>query len=216
MKTDKQLQREVEEELAWDPAVNVTDIGVEVKERVVTLSGHPASYAEKLAAEKAAQRVAGVKAVVVEMDIRLAHGDIRTDEEIANAVRSILSWSVGLPESSVKVQVEKGWVTLRGEVNWAFQRHVVTRTISHMRGVTGVSNLIDVGGDLAADDICEKIGKALQRHAEREANHIGVTAHEGTVTLTGKVDPYAERSAARGAAWSAPGVHAVVDNLTVG
>jgi len=216
MKTDKQLQREVEEELAWDPAVNVTDIGVEVKERVVTLSGHPASYAEKLAAEKAAQRVAGVKAVVVEMDIRLAHGDIRTDEEIANAVRSILSWSVGLPESSVKVQVEKGWVTLRGEVNWAFQRHVVTRTISHMRGVTGVSNLIDVGGDLAADDICEKIGKALQRHAEREANHIGVTAHEGTVTLTGKVDSYAERSAARGAAWSAPGVHAVVDNLTVG
>jgi hypothetical protein len=123
MKTDQQLQREVEEELAWDPAVNVTDIGVEVRERVVTLSGHPASYAEKLAAEKAAQRVAGVKAVVVEMNIRLPHGDIRTDEEIANAVRSMLKWTVGLPEASIQVQVEKGWVTLRGDVDRAFQRH---------------------------------------------------------------------------------------------
>lgn len=216
MKTDQQLQQEVEEELAWDPAVKVTDIGVEVKERVVTLSGHPASYAEKLAVEKAAQRVAGVKAVVVEMSLRLPHGDIRTDEEIANAVRSMLKWTVGLPEAAVQVQVEKGWVTLRGEVDRAFLRHVATRTISHMRGVTGVSNLIDVGGNVAADDIGEKINRALQRHAEREANHIGVTAHEGVVTLTGKVGSYAERSAARGAAWSAPGVHAVVDNLTIG
>jgi osmotically-inducible protein OsmY len=215
MKTDQQLQREVEEELAWDPAVNVTDIGVEVRERVVTLSGHPASYAEKLAAEKAAQRVAGVKAVVVEMNIRLPHGDIRTDEEIANAVRSMLKWTVGLPEASIQVQVEKGWVTLRGDVDRAFQRHVATRTIRHMRGVTGVSNLIDVGGNVAADDIGAKINEALQRHAEREANHIGVTAHQGVVTLTGKVGSYAERSAARGAAWSAPGVHAVIDNLTV-
>jgi osmotically-inducible protein OsmY len=149
MKTDEQLQQEVEEELAWDPAVTATDIGVAVNERVVTLSGHPASYAEKLA-EKAAQRVAGIKAVVVEMSVRLPHGNIRTDEEIASAIRSILKWTVGLPESSVQVQVEKGWVTLRGEVNWAFQRHVVTRTISHMRGVTGVANLIEVGGSVAA------------------------------------------------------------------
>jgi osmotically-inducible protein OsmY len=216
MKTDQQLQQEVEVELAWDPAVTATDIGVPVNDRVVTLSGHPVSYAEKLAAEKAAQRVGGVKAVVVEMSVRLLHGDIRTDEEIANAVRSILKWTVGLPESAVQVQVEKGWVTLRGEVNWAFQRHVVTRTISHMRGVMGVSNLIGVGGDVAADDIGEKIVEALQRHAEREGDHIGVIAHEGIVTLTGKVGSYAERSAARGAAWSAPGVHAVIDNLTVG
>ncbi|SDI85973.1 BON domain-containing protein [Paraburkholderia phenazinium] len=216
MKTDQQLQQEVEEELAWDPAINVTDIGVEVKERVVTLSGHPASYAEKLAAQKAAQRVAGIRAVMVEMDIRLPHGDVRTDEEIANAVRSILTWTVGLRESSVQVEVEKGWVTMRGEVDRAYKRYVATCTVSHMRGVTGVTNLIDVGGDVVAEDIGEKIGRALQRHAEREANHIGVTAHEGIVTLTGKVGSYAERSAARGAAWSAPGVHRVVDNLTVG
>lgn len=216
MKTDQQLQQEVEDELAWDPAVTATDVGVEVKERIVTLSGHPSSYAEKLAAEKAAQRVAGVKAVVVDMDVRLPNGAERTDEDIANSIRSILRWTVGLPESSVQVQVEKGWITLRGDVDWAYQRQVVARAVRHMRGVTGVSNLIEVGGGLAAHDIGEKIGQALQRHAEREANRIRVTAHEGIVTLTGTVGSYAERSAARGAAWSAPGVHAVVDDLTVG
>ncbi|CAN7335601.1 BON domain-containing protein [Paraburkholderia sp. DD10] len=215
MKSDMELKRQVEDELAWDPAVNVADIGVEVHDRVVTLSGHPVSYAEKLAAEKAAQRVAGVKAVVVEMAIRLPHKDVRSDEEIASAVRTILHWTVGLSEEAVKVQVEKGWVTLGGEVDWAYQSHVATRTISHMRGVTGVSNLIRIGGDAAAHDIGEQIGRALQRHAEREAKHIGVKVHEGTVTLEGTVGSLAERSAARGAAWSAPGVHAVIDNLTV-
>ncbi|MFM0124137.1 MULTISPECIES: BON domain-containing protein [unclassified Paraburkholderia] len=215
MKSDMELKRQVEDELTWDPAVNATDIGVEVRDRVVTLSGHLTSYAEKLAAEKAAQRVAGVKAVVVELDVRLLHSDVRTDEEVANAVRAIMHWTVGLSEEAVKVQVEKGWVTLSGEVDWAYQSHVATRTISQMRGVTGVSNLIQIGGDAAAQDIGEQIGKALQRHAEREAKHIGVKVHEGKVTLTGMVDSMAERSAARGAAWSAPGVRAVVDNLTV-
>ncbi|MBW9107034.1 BON domain-containing protein [Paraburkholderia phenoliruptrix] len=215
MKSDFELKRQVEEELAWDPAVESTDIGVEVRDRIVTLSGHPSSYAEKLAAEKAAQRVAGVKAVVVEMSIRLPHADVRTDEEIANAVRTMMRWTVGLNEEAVKVQVEKGWVTLSGEVDCAYQSHVATRTISHMRGVTGVSNLIRIGGEAAAQDIGEQIGKALQRHAEREAKHIEVKVHEGTVTLTGKVGSAAERWAVRGAAWSAPGVHAVVDDLTV-
>ncbi|MBB5462364.1 BON domain-containing protein [Paraburkholderia sp. Cpub6] len=216
MKSDIELQQQVEEELAWDPAVSVTDIGVEVCDRVVTLSGHPVSYAEKVAAEKAAQRVAGVKAVVVEMDVRLLHTDVRTDEDIAKAVRTILRWTVGLSEESVKVQVEKGWVTLSGEVDNAYQSHVATRTISHMRGVTGVSNVIRIVSDAAAQDIGEQISRALQRHADREAKHIAIKVHEGTVTLTGKLDSAAERSAVRGAAWSAPGVHAVIDNLTVG
>jgi hyperosmotically inducible protein len=216
MKSDMELKRQVEEELEWDPAVDATDIGVEVHDRVVTLSGHLVSYAEKLAAEKAAQRVAGVKAVVVEMDVRLLHTEVRTDEEIANAVRSIIHWTVGLSEEAVKVQVEKGWVTLSGEVDCAYHSHIATRTISSMRGVTGVSNLIRIGGDAAALDIAEQIGKALQRHAQREAKHIGVNVREGTVTLTGTVDSLAQRSAVRGVAWSAPGVRAVVDNLAVG
>ncbi len=215
MKTDKQLQLEVEEEMDFDPVVNSANIGVEVTNRIVTLSGHPSSYAEKLAAEKAAQRVAGVKAVVIEMQVRLPHEDVRSDEDTANAVRSMLRWIVGLAEDAVKVQVEKGWVTLRGEVPSAHLSHLATRTIAHMRSVTGVSNLIDVIGGKAAEDVAEKISRALQRHAEREAKHVQIRVREGTVTLTGKVGSSAERSAVRGAAWSAPGVHAVIDELVV-
>ncbi len=216
MKTDRQLKQEVEEELDYDPAVNAAEIGVEVKERVVTLSGHPSSYAAKIAAEKAAQRVAGVKAVAVAMVVRLPGDEVRTDEDTASAVRAMLRWTVGLSEEAVKVQVENGWVTLRGEVASAHLRHLATRTVSHMRGVTGVSNLIEVTSGKAAQEIAEQIGRALQRHAQREAKHIEVEVRDGTVTLKGKVDSYAERSAARGAAWSAPGVHAVVDDLDVG
>lgn len=215
MKTDKQLKDEVEEELDFDPLINSAQIGVEVTDRIVTLSGHPSSYAEKVAAERAAQRVSGVKAVVVEMHVRLPNDDVRTDEDIANAVHSMLHWTVGLPEESVKVQVEKGWVMLRGELSDARLSHLAERTISHMRSVTGVTNLIDVSAPKAAADVAEKIGKAMQRHAEREARHIQIKVRDGTVTLTGKVGSYAERSLARGAAWSAPGVHAVIDDLEV-
>ena len=215
MKTDKQLKRDVEEELEYDPAVNVADIGVEVNGRVVTLSGHPTSYAEKLAAERAAQRVAGVKAVVVDMEVRLPGTDVRSDEDTANAARSMLRWLVGLSEESVKLEVEKGWVTLTGVVPSAHLAHLATRTISHMRGVKGVSNLIDVSSKETTNNVAEKISRALQRHALREAKHIDVSVRDGTVKLTGKIGSYAERLAARGAAWSAPGVRAVVDDLDV-
>lgn len=215
MKTDKQLKQDVEDELEWNPAVDSANIGVEVVDRIVTLSGHPSSYAEKLAAEKAAQRVGGVKAVVVDMHVHLPHDDKRTDEDTANAVRSMLHWMVGLSEEAVKVQVEQGWVTLSGDVSSAHLSHLAARTIGQMRGVTGVTNEIEVLGAKAAEDVGEKIGKALQRHAAREAKHIQVKVRDGTVTLTGKVGSYAERSAVRGAAWSAPGVHAVVDDLEV-
>ncbi|VVD34379.1 BON domain-containing protein [Paraburkholderia dioscoreae] len=216
MKTDTQLQEEVADELAWDPAVSLTDIELEVKDRVVTLSGHPASYAEKLAAEKAAKRVAGVKSVVVKMDIRLPHSDVRTDEDIATAVRSILKWTVGVSDVNVQVEVDNGWVTLRGRLERAYQRHLAARMINPMRGVTGLSNLIEVHESPAGDDIGDSIRKALVRHVEREADHIGVSVRDGTVTLTGKVGSYAERSIVRGAAWGAPGVHAVNDDLTIG
>ncbi|ABE35593.1 BON domain protein [Paraburkholderia xenovorans LB400] len=216
MKTDTQLQEEVADELAWDPAVSLTDIGVDVNDGVVTLSGHPASYAEKLAAEKAAKRVAGVKAVVLRMDIRLPHSDVRTDEDIANAVRSILKWTVGVSDVNVQVEVDNGWVTLRGRLDRAYQRHLAARMINPMRGVTGLSNLIEVHERPAGDDIGDSIRKALVRHVEREADHIGVSVRDGTVTLTGKVGSYAERSIVRGAAWGAPGVHAVNDDLTIG
>lgn len=216
MKDDWKIKRDVEEELEWTPDAVATRIGVEVANGIVTLSGHPASYSEKLAAEKAARRVSGVRAVVVEMEVRLPHHDVRYDADIASAADTLLRWTVGLPEGAVEVQVEKGHVTLRGEVDWAHQSHLAVRGIVHMRGVTGVTNLIHVRADLAAADIGEAITGALRRHAEREAKHIDVKVEDGTVTLSGKVDSAAERDAARGAAWATRGVTAVVDNLEFG
>jgi osmotically-inducible protein OsmY len=215
MKTDVQVKREVQEELDWDPAINATEVGVEVRDRVVTLSGHLSTYAEKLAAEKAVQRVAGVKAVVVELDVRLKSSDKRTDEDIAHTVRSILLWTVGVPEDKVKVQVEKGFVTLFGEVEWGYQSRLAERQASQARGVVRVMNQIKVLATVGAVDIGKEIDRALARHVEREAKRIRVTVEGGTVTLSGTVDSLIERSVVRGAAWSAPGVHAVIDHLTV-
>lgn len=215
MKTDLQLKHDVEEELEWAPAVNASHIGVEVANRVVTLSGHPSSYAEKLAAEHAAQRVGDVRAVVVQMDVRLPGDDVRLDEDIASVVRSLLRWTVGLSDEAVRVQVEHGRVTLAGTVDWAWQSQMASRAISPLRGVTSVTNLIDVRYAVEPVAIGEQIRKAMQRHAEREAKHIDVVVHEGTVTLSGKVDSSADRAVARGAAWMVPGVRAVVDDLEV-
>ncbi|WP_233870457.1 BON domain-containing protein [Paraburkholderia adhaesiva] len=215
MKTDLDLKHDVEEELEWEPAVTASDIGVEVKDRVVTLSGHPSSYAAKLAAEHAARRVDGVRAVVVEMQVRLAGHDVRTDEDITNIARSILRWTVGLHEDSVDLQVDRGHVLLTGAVDWTWQSQMAARVIGQLRGVTGVVNHIDVRHTLEPETIGRQIHNAMQRHAEREASHIRVTVHDGTVRLTGKVHSSAERAVARGAAWSAPGVRAVIDDLIV-
>lgn len=215
MKTDRQLKQEIEDELEWDPAVTATDIGVEVTNGVVTLSGHPPSFAEKLAAEKAAQRVAGVKGVAVDMQVRLPKKDEHTDEEVASAVRAILHWTVAVPDDAVKVQVEKGWVTLTGAVDWAYQRHTIVRTVGHMRGVRGLSSAIEVRRQVASEEISKNIEQAMRRHAEREVKHIGIAVKDGTVTLTGKVGSHAERAVVRGVAWSARGVCAVVDDLVV-
>lgn len=215
MKTDRQVKQDVEEELAWDPAVDSTRIGVEVEDRVVTLSGRPSSFAEKVAAEHAAHRVAGVRAVVVDLSVHLPHENRHTDEDVAKAVRAVLHWTEGLHDDTLHVQVEKGWVTLTGKVDWGYQRLRALRAVSEMRGITGVSDALEVGGDVVAGDIGTTIRKAMQRHAEREASRIDVNVQDGTVTLNGKVDSYAEREVARGAAWSAPGVRAVIDNLVV-
>ncbi|PRH48193.1 BON domain-containing protein [Burkholderia multivorans] len=215
MKSDKQLKQEVQEELASDPAIDPTRIGVEVSDRIVTLSGHPPSYAEKLAVERAANRVAGVRAVVVDMTVHLPNDDVRTDEDIAHAVRSVLHWTVGLHEDAVKVQVEHGWITLSGKVDWAYQSHLAARAISQMRSVTGVTNRISVQGAAGSADIGANIRRAIMRHAEREARHIGIDVRDGTVRLSGKVGSFSERKAVRGAAWSARGVRGVVDDLIV-
>lgn len=211
MKTDLQLKKDVTEELDWDPAIDAAAIGVEVREGVVTLSGHLPSYAEKLAAEHAAEKVSGVRAVVVNLDVRPT-GEF-SDEAIGSAARDALQWHVHVPADAIKLRVEKGRVTLTGEVEWGYQRKLAERTVSQLRGVTGVTNQVKMRMRPAPNDVVERIEAALRRHAEREAKHISVSMKEGTVTLSGRVDSRAQRLAAVGAAWSAPGVGAVVDDL---
>ncbi|MDF3884311.1 BON domain-containing protein [Cupriavidus basilensis] len=213
MKTDLQIKLDVSDELAWDPAVDAATVGVEVNHGVVTLSGHLRTYVEKLAAERAAERVAGVKAVVVELDVRVpgAHDD----EAIAEAARAALQWHAGLPASGIKVRVEKGWVSLAGEVEWAYQRELAERSVEHLRGLAGVINQISIKPRIAPPDVAKRIDAALRRHAEREAAHIRVEVLGSVVTLEGKVDSPQEREAALGAAWSAPGVTKVVDHLAL-
>lgn len=215
MKSDLQLKHDVEAELEWEPAVTASNIGVEVKDSIVTLSGHPASLGEKIAAEQAAQRVGGVRALVVELDVHLPGEDVRTDEDIAHIARSVLRWTAGLSEDAVQVQVEHGRVVLRGAVDYAWQAQTAVRAIAQLRGVASVTSHIEVRNIIAPERIGQDILEAMRRHADREARHIQVTVHDGTVTLSGKVHSFAERAVARGAAWAAPGVRAVVDDLVV-
>ncbi|MCY1284111.1 BON domain protein [compost metagenome] len=211
MKSDLQIKKDVTDELSWDPSIDAAAVGVAVNDGVVTLSGHLPSVAEKRAAERAAERVSGVRAVVIKLEVRPA--GVHSDEAIGTAARDALQWHARIPSEAVKVRVEKGWVTLSGEVDWGYQRRVAEQTVSELRGVIGVINHIKLKERVAPPDIVQRIQAALQRYADREAKHIGVVVENGTVTLSGRVDSFAERNAVLGAAWSAPGVASVVDHL---
>jgi osmotically-inducible protein OsmY len=215
MKTDAQVKKDIESELEWDPAINASHVGVLVADGVVTLTGHLDTYAEKYAAERAAQRVEGVKALAVELDVRLAPAHQRSDGEIGAAVESALRWNALVPEDKIKVMVEKGWVTLSGEVDWDYQRIQAVKAVRPLTGVVGVVNNIALKAQVTPTNITERIRSALQRQAEREAKGIEVIVSGHTVTLKGQVHSWAERSAAQGAAWSAPGITSVVNQLRV-
>ncbi len=213
MKTDAQIKNDVLEELEWEPAITSTEIGVSVKDGVVTLSGHLRSFAEKLAAEQAAQRVAGVLALVVEMEVQLGPDDVRSDTDIAAAVNHVLAWTTAVPEGAVHVTVEKGRVSLSGQVEWDYQRRAAERAVQALAGVVGVGNQIVVKPRISPVDIQRGIERALNRHAEREARHVQVLVEGSRVTLRGPVGSWAERQAVQGAAWAAPGVTAVHNEL---
>lgn len=214
MRTDMELKKLVSDELEWDPRVVAPAIGVEVQQGVVTLTGHVTTYAEKLAAGKAAERISGVKAVVLKLDVRA--GAQHDDEATALAARNALQWYVHVPTDDLQLEIEKGWITLRGNVQWAFQRRAAESAVSHIRGVMGVTNFIRVVPKVVPEAIEGKIEAALRRRAEREAHHIKISATGSVVTLTGTVHSLAERRAVTGAAWTAPGVSDVIDNLVVG
>jgi osmotically-inducible protein OsmY len=215
MKTDAQLKDDVLAELAWDPSIRSSDIGVIVKDGVVTLTGHLDSYARKRAAERAAQRVKGVVALATELTVKLPAGRERTDADIAMAAERALEWNVLVPDGRIKVMSGAGWITLTGEVEWEFQRVAADEAVHNLLGVTGVSNLITLTPRFTAIEVGSKIHEALARQADREARRIEVHVDGSQVTLRGNVHSWAERKAAQGAAWSAPGVAAVINNLTV-
>jgi osmotically-inducible protein OsmY len=215
MKSDETLKHDVEQELLWDSAVDARNVTVTVHGRVVTLEGSVSSYAQKLAAQKAAQRVAGSRAIVLELVVRPLSPSKHTDEELAAAVVSTLKWQEGVPENAIQVLVDRGCVTLSGEVDYGYQRQAAERAVSRMRSVLGLSNQITVRGAEVATDIHAQIDKALARRAQRESARIDVNVHDGVVRLTGTVDSLAEKRAACGVAWAAKGVRWVVDQLSV-
>jgi osmotically-inducible protein OsmY len=215
MKTDTKLQQDVIAELSWEPSIKATQIGVEVKDGVVTLAGHVDSYSEKWDAEKAAQRVAGVLALTVEIEVKLPGLSKRTDVEIAAGASNVLFWVTNLPKDHIKVMVENGWLTLNGEVDWDYQRQDAARAVRYLTGVTGLSNNIAIKRVPTSTAVKADIESALNRRAVNDGNKITVAIHGEDVTLSGTVHSYSERELARNTAWGSAGVRNVVDKLTV-
>lgn len=215
MKSETMLQKDVIDELRWDPQIKEKEIGVASKDGVITLTGSVESYAQRWAVERAVERVAGVRVVANELEVKLPNALIRSDSEIAHQIVEAFRWDVQVPDQLITAKVSKGWVTLSGEVEWAFEREASAQAVRNLAGVRGVTNLITVRSVVSSYDVSRKIKDALRRRADREAEHIEVEAIGDIVTLKGTVDSFAEKRAAEGVAWSAPGVREVKDELVV-
>ena len=213
--SDRTVHERVLSELEWEPSVNAAHIGVVVEDGVVTLTGHVGSYAEKIAAERAVKRVAGVHAVAQEIEVRYPSDKKMQDDQIAKRALDILSWNTTIPEDRISVTVQGGWVTLTGEVDWWYQRQDAESAVRKLTGVRSLSNNIAVKPRVQASDVKQRIETAMKRTAELEAAKIRVSAVGGKVTLEGEVHAWYERDLAERTAWSAPGVTSVDDRIVV-
>lgn len=213
---EQALQSEVLAELAWEPKLGASTVDVAVGPNgVVTLRGVVNTYAQKIAAERAAKRVKGVDALVNDIDVKLPMSHERTDPELASAVVRALEWDVLVPHARIRPTVSDGWVRLEGEVDWNYERAAAEDAVHHLIGVKGITNRITVKPHLSAEDVERRIEAALKRNAALEAKRIEVDAHDGRVTLRGTVHSWNERDLAEAAAWAGPGVGSVVDELKV-
>ncbi|MFC4150501.1 BON domain-containing protein [Micromonospora mangrovi] len=217
-RTDQDIQSDVLDELTWEPRVRPNEIGVTVTDGVVTLTGWVDSYAKKWAAERAAHRVARVRAVANDLAVRIGTGAAKSDPEIATAAVRALEWDAFVPVETLDVTVADGWVTLHGQVEWEYQRRAAERAVSRLTGVRGVSNGITVRPGVAADsrDLAERIVDALARNRATEAEGISVRVHGDTVVMAGLVHSVPEREEIERVVWSAPGIREVQNHITVG
>lgn len=215
MKTDEKLQRDVMEELSWDPIINATEIGVAAKNGIVTLTGTVRNYAEKLAAEKAIKKVRGVKGIALDLDVKLSSLDIHTDTEIAENIVNALLLNTAVPDGRIKPKVDYGWVFLEGEVNWQYQKTAAINAVKYLPGVRGVTDLIQIKPNVTTGLLKENIKKALERNADIDANNIDIETVGNTIVLKGPVSSWKERTAIEDAVWATPGVFDVEDKLHI-
>lgn len=210
---DKDLRERVLWVFDYEPEVKSTDIGVATHEGTVTLTGFVGSYAEKLAAERAAKRTFGVRAVA--NDIEVKPDSKKTDTDIASAAAAALEARVDVPEDRVKVTVKRGWVYLDGTVDWGYQKDSAESAVKHLTGVVGVTNNVGIMPKLSTKEVQRKIEEAIRHNAELDARRITVTAHDGTVELWGNVRSWNEKDEAERAAWAAPGVHSIKSHISI-
>ena len=215
MKNDLEIQADVLAELRWDPKINAPQIGVEVSNGVVTLSGYVESYLEKVSAEKAAKRVIGVGAIAQEIKVLLPGSSIRSDTEIARQIQSIISWSDIDPNDQIHIKVEHGFVTLSGKVEAFHKKELAQKYASNMLGVTGICNLIEIEPKLTGSVIKKDIQDAFTRQAIDQAQKLDIMINQNIVTIAGKVKSWSERNSAINAAWSIPTVKNVIDRIQI-
>jgi osmotically-inducible protein OsmY len=214
--SDISLRQDILDELEFEPSIDAAHIGVAVENGVATLTGHVASYAEKVTAEHAVQRVKGVRGIAQEIEVRYPDAKKTADDEIAKRALNIIGWDTTIPDDRLMVKVQNGWITLSGEVEWNYQKNGAEDAVRKLSGVLGVSNLITVRPRIDTYNLKHRIEDALKRSAEIESNNIRVEVSGGKVTLEGKVSSWYERGVAERAAWAAPGVGTVEDRLVVG